>query len=217
MAKNLVHSFYYILYQPKGVPTSRNNFFGTGGTFLFLNDRIYSYTKKAIWHLAIWQNWCFGHIFRALISSEKNLPLSFHRITIWQFDKEGVNESHSKLHKTWSLCNIILLFWPAYIWRIFLEKKNANGCFVFRWQCAEFFFSKIIRQMKAGQNNKYDITDSRSCAGLVSHVISKVQLIWKCPFDVFKLTKKTNEIFVKIFALASKKRPNQKNKGTLYH
>ena len=141
-------------------------------TFQFLNDKIYSYTKKAIWHLAIWQNWCFGHIFRALISSEKNLPLSFHRITIWQFDKEGVNESHSKLHKTWSLCNIILLFWPAYIWRIFLEKKNGNGCFVFRWQCAEFFFSKIIRQMKAGQNNKYDITKASGLVQVWSHLMN---------------------------------------------
>ena len=30
--------------------------------------------------------------------------------------------------------------------------------FVFRRQPAEFFFSKKIRQMKAGQNNKYGIT-----------------------------------------------------------
>jgi hypothetical protein len=30
--------------------------------------------------------------------------------------------------------------------------------FVFRRQPAEFFFSKKICQMKAGQNNKYDIT-----------------------------------------------------------
>ena len=29
--------------------------------------------------------------------------------------------------------------------------------FVFRRQPDEFFFSKKIRQMKAGQNNKYDI------------------------------------------------------------
>ena len=34
MAKNLVHSFYCILYQPKGVPTSSQNFSGTGGTYL---------------------------------------------------------------------------------------------------------------------------------------------------------------------------------------
>ena len=31
MAKNLVHSFYHILYQPKGVPTSSCNFSGSGG------------------------------------------------------------------------------------------------------------------------------------------------------------------------------------------
>ena len=38
----------------------------------------------------------------------------------------------------------------------------------------------------------------------------KGQLISKCPYVVFKSTKKTNEIFVKISALASKKRLNQK-------
>jgi hypothetical protein len=32
MAKNLVHSFYHILYQPKGVATSSHNFSGSGGT-----------------------------------------------------------------------------------------------------------------------------------------------------------------------------------------
>ena len=32
MTKNLVHSFYYILYQPKGVPIPRDNFSGSGGT-----------------------------------------------------------------------------------------------------------------------------------------------------------------------------------------
>ena len=31
MQKNLAHSIYYILYQPKGVPTPRDNFSGTGG------------------------------------------------------------------------------------------------------------------------------------------------------------------------------------------
>ena len=71
-----------------------------------------------------------------------------------------------------------LLFWPASIWRIFLEKKHSAGCllktkwqmkicefsrqitmliyfisqFVFRRQPAESFFSNKIRQMKAGQN-----------------------------------------------------------------
>ena len=37
------------------------------------------------------------------------------------------------------------------------------------------------------------------------------QLISKFPFGVFKSPQKTNEIFVRISALASKKRSNQKN------
>ena len=45
----------------------------------------------------------------------------------------------------------------------------------------------------------------------------KGQLILKCPFVVFKSTKKNNEIFVMISALASKKRSNLKNKGTIYN
>ena len=82
-----------------------------------------------------------------------------------------------------------LLFWPAFIWQMFLEKKNSAGCLrnnkltdenflfqrqflvklkcsvfslvtFFRRQPAEFFYSKIICQMKAGQYNKYDITNA---------------------------------------------------------
>ena len=34
---------------------------------LFLNDKIYIYTKKTIWHLAIWQNWCFGQFYHSKI------------------------------------------------------------------------------------------------------------------------------------------------------
>jgi hypothetical protein len=33
----------------------------------FLNDKIYSYTKEAIWHLAILQNWCFGQFYHSKI------------------------------------------------------------------------------------------------------------------------------------------------------
>ena len=39
---------------------------------------------------------------------------------------------------------------------------------------------------------------------------TKGQLISECPFGDFKSTKKTNEIFVRISTLASKKRTNQK-------
>ena len=35
---------------------------------MFLNDKIYSYTKKkSIWHLAIWQNSCFGQFYLSKI------------------------------------------------------------------------------------------------------------------------------------------------------
>ena len=46
---------------------------------------------------------------------------------------------------------------------------------------------------------------------------TKGQLIYKCPAGVNKSTKKTEEIFVRISALASKKRSNQKSMGSSYH
>ena len=40
--------------------------------------------------------------------------------------------------------------------------------FIFRRQPAEFFFTKNIRQMKAGQNNKYDTYILQNfCVGLI--------------------------------------------------
>ena len=45
----------------------------------------------------------------------------------------------------------------------------------------------------------------------------KGQLILKCPFGCLQIDQKTNEIFVRISALASKKRSNPKTNGTLYH
>ena len=44
--------------------------------------------------------------------------------------------------------------------------------------------------------------------------VAKGQLISKCSFGVFKSTKKTNEIFVRISALASKKWSIQKRSVT---
>ena len=41
---------------------------------------------------------------------------------------------------------------------------------------------------------------------------TKGQLISKCPFGVFKSTKKANEIFIKISAPTSKKRSIQEKK-----
>ncbi len=64
MAKNLVHSFYYILYQPKGVTTPRDNFSGSGGNihsqfceqirviviYLFQNKNIILYLSIYFFH-----------------------------------------------------------------------------------------------------------------------------------------------------------------------
>ena len=48
--------------------------------------------------------------------------------------------------------------------------------------------------------------------------VRKGQLISRGLFDVFQLVyQKINEIFVMVSALASKKRSDQKSKGTLYH
>jgi hypothetical protein len=41
----MIHSFYYIPYQPKGVPSPRNNFSGTGGISLIK----VSYFKMSFW------------------------------------------------------------------------------------------------------------------------------------------------------------------------
>ena len=49
----------------------------------------------------------------------------------------------------------------------------------------------------------------------IQNSTTKGQIISKCPFGV-KTSSQTNEIFSKISALASKKRSNRKNKGTLY-
>ena len=57
---------------------------------------------------------------------------------------------------------------------------------------------------------------SANARQLMRFEATKGQLISKCPFCVFKSTKK-HEIFVRISALASKKKPNQKNNGTLCH
>ena len=46
---------------------------------------------------------------------------------------------------------------------------------------------------------------------------SKGQLISKCPFGVKTSSKKPTKFFSRISALASKKRSNKKNEGTLYH
>ena len=44
-----------------------------------------------------------------------------------------------------------------------------------------------------------------------NEILTKGQLISKCPFGVFKLTKKPTKVFVSISAQASRKSSNQKS------
>ena len=72
----------------------------------------------------------------------------------------------------WTREDDLILLCQKKVWRFFLEKKNSACCLLkTKWLMknytlqfdekicvpAEFFFSKKIRQMKAGQNNKYDM------------------------------------------------------------
>ena len=49
--KKLVHSFYYILYQPKGVPSSSHNFSGSGGMY-----GMYTFIVVALQHKTFLDN-----------------------------------------------------------------------------------------------------------------------------------------------------------------
>ena len=52
-------------------------------TFRDLKAKIYNCTKKSHWHLAIWQNWCFGQSYRSKIE-KLTLSLSqFLRCITW--------------------------------------------------------------------------------------------------------------------------------------
>ena len=50
-AKNMVHSFYHILYQPKGVPTSIDNFSGSGGKYLLMTFWMIAFTVTIFPHI----------------------------------------------------------------------------------------------------------------------------------------------------------------------
>ena len=77
--------------------------------------------------------------------------------------------SYPNLHKTSGLCNIIFVILTCFhLTNFFGEKK-------FIFSSADFFFSKIICQIKAGQNNKYK--DLKSFSGLILP-----QIIFFCKF-----------------------------------
>ena len=88
-------------------------------------------------------------------------------------------------------------------WMVLATGFEACTCFISEAADTRFLVSSL---------NAHHIMDR-----LTDNVIIKGQLISKCLFGVFRSTKKTNQIFVRISALASKRRSNQKSKGTLYH
>jgi hypothetical protein len=47
--------------------------------------------------------------------------------------------------------------------------------------------------------------------------VSSPYMVFEMSFWYLEIDQKNNEIVARIFALASKKRSNQKSKGTLYH
>ena len=61
----------------------------------FLND---SYTKKAIWHLAIWQNWCFVQFYQSRIEFLKNCSVFFVLVPLVRekFERSKENIKHKK-------------------------------------------------------------------------------------------------------------------------
>ena len=82
---------------------------------------------------------------------------------------------HSNLHQTWVVCDIICVFWLAFIWKrnsvCRLLKINRQWWKIAVPKCQifirPFVFSKTIRQVKAGQNKKIlYYKDFRSCAAL---------------------------------------------------
>ena len=53
--RNRPKSIYHLLWpRPENLTKQKIRNFSK---LQFLNDKMY---KKAIWHLAVWQNWCFG-------------------------------------------------------------------------------------------------------------------------------------------------------------
>ena len=90
----------------------------------------------------------------------------------------------SLLHQLWIKFILILLEKMQWLWMVSLQAFLQNVT-MFPQLILLFWFSLLTQPYLKGQ------------------------LIWKCPFGVFK---KTNKIFVKISALAPKKKSNKKKK-----
>ena len=81
----------------------------------------------------------------------------------------------------------------------------------------ESILSKVFWDRYASKVAKKEIKDRwfKNLLDISNCIMSKGQFIWKVHFDVFKSTKKKNNILLRISALASKKMLNHKDNGTL--
>ena len=52
--------------------------------FQQLKARIYTYTEKVIWHLAIWQNWGFGVLVNFIIQKLKSKVTLTYTPPLWR-------------------------------------------------------------------------------------------------------------------------------------
>ena len=87
------------------------------------------------------------------------------------------------------------------------QNKTQVGIFVFKHPV---YAQNAVRYKYSNLGNTY-FQEIIELIETIMYLNSKGQLISKCPFGVNKSTKKTNKNFVRISALASKKRSNQKS------
>ncbi len=87
------------------------------------------------------------------------------------------------------------------------NQQCVKGCILQFFEqehcCSNKFSAHIHLEFRTNYWKKWMITEA----------ISKGQLILKCLFGVFKLTKNINEIFARFFALAIKKKSSKKKKS----
>ena len=78
-----------------------------------MKARIYSYTKKAIWHLAISQNLCFGHFIIQKLKNKQLVCLSF-----WDISRDSRAKIYPSIEKMW-----------GYVFTIIKTVMKRDYCF----------------------------------------------------------------------------------------
>ena len=118
-------------------------------------------------------------------------------------------QRHGIIDQTKTACTA-----AAHFVEIIIKKFFLSSFHVFEYSCSHCAHSSLVDYLAQVINGKklsqhillhFLMQNIRMC-------FLKGQLISKCPFGVFKSSKKTNEFFSRISALlASKKRSNQKS------